>query len=75
MLDLIRIFLLCGYSKIRHHGCLLNDVIYQLNVRYTIITKSEDIWGRQIQSTNQFIIICARVSLKKAVSHLMNLLI
>lgn len=46
-----------------------------MNARYAINTKSEDIEGRQIQSNNQFIIIYARVSLKKAVSQLINPLI
>lgn len=59
----------------KHHKCLLYDVIYQVNARYAINTKSEDIEGRQIQSNNQFIIIYARVSLKKAVSQLINPLI
>lgn len=59
----------------KHHKCLLYDVIYKVNARYAINTKSEDIEGRQIQSNNQFIIIYARVSLKKAVSQLINPLI
>lgn len=48
---------------------------YIVNARYAINTKSEDIEGRQIQSNNQFIIIYARVSLKKTVSQLINPLI